>query len=302
MGANYSNTHEYQYKGHHKNGVLYITDKYGEKPVSTKILDKIILSNKIHTIVFDGSKSKYGCWPFRCVRFLDLQYPEQLNTLKFDASMDIGYMKMPVKVNEIIFCDNFNGSLDYVVLPDTHTIIFGSAFNREINDTLFPKNLHTLTLGNSFNKSIDRVMFPISLHTLTFGDMFDQNLDNVKFPDSINVLNLGRRFNKPINKVTFPNNLHTITFGNYGEYSCFNQPLNGVKFPDTVQNMYFGTGFSQNMCNVVLPTNLRFLDLRMLNRTQVDGCVIPSSVTKIIMKPSCFGVLKLPYGCIEAII
>ena len=148
----------------------------------------------------------------------------------------VGLLHLPESLVSLTFGDEFNQSLEGVILPNNLQILtFGRDFNQSLEGVSLPHSLRNLTFGRYFNQSLEHVTLPRSLQNLTFGEYFNQNLEHVTLPDSLQNLTFEFRFNQSLKGMTLPESLQNLTFGH-----DFNKSLEGLTLPHSLQNLTFG--------------------------------------------------------------
>lgn len=121
-------------------------------------------------------------------------------------------------------------------------LIFGDGFNCSLERVSLPNGLQSLTFGERFDQSLDLVKLPMDLKSLTLGYCFDQKLEHVNFPSGLQMLTFGCDFDQSLEGVNLPENLQDLTFGFY-----FNQSMDNVKLPEGLQSLTFGHHFNQSL-------------------------------------------------------
>lgn len=117
-------------------------------------------------------------------------------------------MALPASLHTVTFADDFcdHFCIPRVDLPAAlEEVVFGDSFNQSLDNVSFPSALRSIRFGYSFNQSLDRVTLPSALQHIRFhwNGWFRHSLDNnVTLPSTLLSITLSRRY---FNKVSLDN-------------------------------------------------------------------------------------------------
>lgn len=218
----------------------------------------------------------------------------------------------------LVIKENFNPDNKKNCPFDVENLIFGDNFNKSLDNYTFPNNVKRIAFGYNFNKSLEKAKFPSTVEIIEFSDQFNQPVENMIWPENIKKIYFGHFFNHPITNIKFPNNLEEIIFG-----EKFNQSIENVIWPTNLKSITLGQSFNQNininddveLCFTLinkdmalnLPNNLKKLKIIYL-KEYLDN--LPPGLEQLIVKQSWhfmnkdkkesityFEKLKLPFTC-----
>lgn len=170
---------------------------------------------------------------------------------------------IPNALEELYIGDSYNKPL--LMLPSTLRILnIGSSYNYPL---ILSRNLEILILGNSYNQPFKKSCW--SLKVLIIGDAFCQDLIDTDIENLFPYLEklvLGNKFNGiiPWNKMP---NLKEVTIGN-----SFNKRIHNL--PENLQHLYLGDSFNSEISE--LPKNLRYLHIG--DSFDKDLCALPNKL------------------------
>ena len=142
--------------------------------------------------------------------------PLSLKYLKIDCHFGkiINSMKLPPKLETLIFGKDFNQCIKSFVLPNSlHTLIFGEAFNHSLSNVILPPSLKILDLGLVFKQQIDDLVLPQKLEELYFSRDLNQSIDHLLLPQSLRKIRLGARFNQNLSEIILPPSMIELRWG-----------------------------------------------------------------------------------------